>query len=114
MARACSGIKNPSSAFWAAAITIVAAAGFAEKAQAQWIDAATGKPVASGPMLAQKSYPGGGVRPGIEAGKLEGIPPNADDPNHAFDPVSGRNFFFDRRTCQWKDSATGQVVPSGP
>lgn len=82
----------------------------------RWIDTKTGKPVRSGPILATKTgyADESGVRPGIEGGKREGISPDPSDPNHAYDPVSGRNFFFDAATCQWKDSKTGKPVQSGP
>ena len=88
----------------------------AQQACAQWIDTKTGEVVPSGPILATKTgYPdGSGVRPGVEGGKREGIPPDLSDRNRAYDPVSGRNFFFDSVTCQWKDAKTGKVVPSGP
>jgi hypothetical protein len=83
-----------------AGLVFLGAIVFATQAFAQqWIDAKTGKPVASGPVLATKSgySDGSGPRPGIEAGSYEGILPSS--PDSAYDPVSGRNFYFDRTKC---------------
>lgn len=80
-----------------------------------WHDSATGQPVASGPILTgRRDIDPSLAGPGIEAGHFEGILPDVGDPNHAYDPVTGRNFFFDRNQCVWKDSRTGMTVASGP
>lgn len=74
----------------------------------RWSDAQTRQPVPSGPMVQRIE--------GLLGYKFykQGILPDAGDPNRAFDPVSGRNFFFDRLACVWKDAASGKPVPSGP
>jgi hypothetical protein len=101
-------LRLPISAFCCLAI--------ASGAHAQtWKDAASGQTVASGPILSgRRDLDPSLARPGIDAGHYEGILPDAGDPNRAFDPVTGRNFFFDRDKCIWKDAATGQTVASGP
>lgn len=93
----------------ALALLILTAGGLAQSAQAQWIDAATGQPVASGPIV-------GIVQVGLTPGKNvpRSVRPEIGDPNRAFDPETGRNFFFDSATCTWKDAATGKPVSSGP
>ena len=77
-----------------------------------WFDSKTGKRVASGPILATKTgfADGSGVRPGIEGGKLEGITPDIGDPNRAFDPNSGRNFF--RGPCPPPETGVTTPKPS--
>jgi hypothetical protein len=121
------GRRNSVNVFLAAAIAILIAAGFTQEAQAQWIDAATGRPVPSGPIVGQvqvagsRPQPAGGpgfrqydpaIRPGDNVPVA--VRPEIGDPNRAFDPASGRNFFFDPSDCQWKNAATGRTVPSGP
>jgi opacity protein-like surface antigen len=70
-----------------------------------WIDTKTGKGVASFPVITDPN--------GEPGKKTDWIRPSADDPNRAFDPRTGRNFYRDPDGC-WKDSKTGKSVPSFP
>jgi hypothetical protein len=62
-----------------------------------WIDTKTGKPTTSRPQI---------------DGQV--IIPDYGDPTRAFDPVTGRNFFLDRKDCLWKDAKTGKPLNSRP
>jgi len=64
-----------------------------DPATGAWQDAATGKPVPSGPIIDIKAYPGGtSVFSKDLPPSGTGILPDQSDPNHAFDAKGGRNF----------------------
>jgi hypothetical protein len=73
-----------------------------------WKDAATGKIVASGPIITE-SGPTITGQDIVQRGVLPG-----PDLNRAFDAKTGRNFVLDPATGAWTDAATGRVVASGP
>lgn len=80
---------------------------FAASASAQrWIDVKTGETVPSFPIVTDPNGPPGQ--------KTDWIRPNAGDPTRAYDPRTGRNFYYDPIDCRWKDAKTGKVVPSFP
>ena len=73
----------------------------------QWVDVRTGQRVNSAPIV-------GGTADLQSQGRLIVATPDSTDPTRAFDSVTGRNFVFDRRRCQWIDSATGVATNSAP
>jgi hypothetical protein len=78
-------------------LTIMATA-----ADARWIDAKTGKPVADRPVITDPT-----------TGKTYYIQAEIGNPNRAFDPNTGRNFARDE--CgNWIDAKTGKSVASRP
>ena len=36
------------------------------------------------------------------------------DPNRAFSPLTGDNYYWDQADCQWKNSKTGKAAPDAP
>ena len=78
----------------------------AAMAAGKWVDSRTGETVASGPVITDEN-----AKPNPQTYY---ILPDVGDTNHAHDPRTGRNFFYDEKTCIWKDSLTGKTVASGP
>src|SRR3974390_669152 len=85
--------------------------GLVQSAKADvWRDAATGQPVASGPILP--------TRVGLlgEPGPHQGILPTVADPSRAFDPETGRNCVRVKSDCTPKRTAVSPppASPSTP
>jgi hypothetical protein len=78
-----------------------------------WVDTKTGETVVSGPVIAftaeeRQEHDLTGT------GWFRTVTPELGDPKRAYDPVSGRNFVFDKDKCSWLDVKTGERVASGP
>lgn len=72
-----------------------------------WIDVKTGQRVNSAPIVGGTSELQGKNRLVVAA-------PSIGDPTRAYDPVTGRNFAFDKERCTWIDVKTGQAIGSAP
>ena len=104
-------------AFFAALAASTLFAGATEAQAQQWIDAATGKPVLSGPIVGtvhNADYSSSAFSKDVPRYYPKGIRPDIDDPNRAHDPDTGRNFVKDPKSCAWIDTKTGKPVLSGP
>jgi opacity protein-like surface antigen len=88
---------------------------FWDRDKEEWIDSKTGEVVCGPPTASQKNA----IKDDYQfvnclREKFKTIQRDPSDPTRAFDPQSGRNFFWDRDKEAWIDSKTGEQICPPP